>query len=220
MPRSDPVGRERWAARQLACPQGARFPRDNRGSGSNKIQTSGWPYTSVVSRLGRSWLIALTLGLIGILAFSMVWAEDPLLFVSRSPPAHLLGIDRFVTGNATAFVQGNMSSGCSSCPLTILAGSTVTVEIGFWNANATSAPGETVAMSWSVVSPYPFDAPVYAPPTPPMVYSWHDCDTVGPYGNGGWGLSLTIVIPYADSGLPSSGSVNFTMTATAGGPCS
>ncbi len=74
-------------------------------------------------------------------------------------------------------------------------------------------------MNWSVTSPYPFNAIAYAPPTPPTVYAWHECDTVGPYGNGGWGLSLTFVIPYSYSDLPSSGNLIFTMVATAGSPC-
>ncbi len=173
----------------------------------------------MAGRVSRGWLIALTLGLVALLAFGVVWAENPLLFVKRSPPVLLLGIDRFITGNATSFVSGNMSSGCGKCPLSIGAGSTVTVEIGSWSANATAAPGKIVTMNWSVVSPYPFDAIAYAPPTPPMVYSWHDCVTVGPYGNGGWGLSLTITIPYSYTGLPGSGNITFTMNATAGSPC-
>jgi hypothetical protein len=189
----------------------ASVPPTNRPGGGG-----GTAHSMALTRARKLGIAALSIGLAAVLVFAIVWSEDPLLFVKQSLPVTLVGIDRTVSyeGNATGYVSGNLTSGCNVCPLSVHAGSTVTVVIGEWIANATSTPGRVVLMNWSVVSPYPFDAFSYIPPTPPLVYSWHDTVTVGPYGNGGFGISLTIVIPYSYSNLPPTGNITFTLIAS------
>jgi hypothetical protein len=166
----------------------------------------------------RRWVRTMVVALISLLAVSLVWAVAPIVFPApHSPAVTLLGINRIVTyeGSTIGYLSGNLTSGCNVCPLTINAGSSIVVWIGTWVANASSTPGRVVVMNWSVVSPYPFDAISYHPPSPPLVYSWNETDTVGPYGNGGFAIALTIVIPDAYSNLPAMGNITFTMYATA-----
>lgn len=169
-------------------------------------------------RLGRGWILALALGTAGLLVFSVYWAENPMLFVERSPSVHLVGINRVLVGNATSFVSGNTSSGCVGCPVVIPAGSSFVIEIGEWMANANAAPGRIVTMNWSLVSSYPFELGWIDFGSTSM-FSSHECDTVGPYGNGGFGIAAKLVIPYSYSDLPDFGNLTFTMNATSGSPC-
>lgn len=169
-------------------------------------------------RLGRVWILALTIGAAGIIVFATYWAANPMLFVERSPSVRLNGVNRVFWGNATSYVSGNMSSGCAGCPVVIAAGSSFIVEIGQWIANATAAPGRVVTMNWSLVSPYPFELGWIDFGSASM-YSSHECDTVGPYGNGGFGIAVKLVIPSSYAGLPSSGNITFTMNATAASTC-
>jgi hypothetical protein len=161
------------------------------------------------------WALALSVGLVALLTFGIVWGENPMLFVKRSPPISIVGIDRIISYQGTALgnISGSLLSGCPNCPIVIHAGSSEKVEIGSWWSNKSSKLDDMVKMNWSVVSPYPFDALFYAPPTPPLVYKWNDSVTLFPYATGGWGLALTIVIPYAYSGLPPAGNITFTMSA-------
>ena len=165
----------------------------------------------------RAWFfVALSLGLAITLVLTIAWNVDPHLFEKRSPAVTLTGITRSITfgGSALHNVTGFLTSGCSICPLTIRAGSSASILVGAWYDNMTSGPGPTAWMNWTVVSPYPFQALAYTPPTPPMVYSWSDHYQVGPYGGGGFGFYLTIVVPYSYSNLPRSGNITLTMTAT------
>jgi hypothetical protein len=159
----------------------------------------------------------LTACLVAILVLTVVWGENPMLFVKRSSPVTLLGITRDVTyvGSSTGYLAGNFTSGCKFCPLTIDAGSTASVNLGMWWANTTEIPGKSAVMNWSIVSPYPFVGWQDRPLSDPSAYGWHDTDTAGPNGSGGFGFTLTLSIPYTYSGLPATGNITFTMTATA-----
>ena len=165
----------------------------------------------------RTWIIAgSSVAVAALLALVVAWNADPHLFEKRSPPVVLLGITRDITytGDALGNVTVVPSAGCPFCPLTIGAGTSVVVDLGWWWDNLTSGPGPTAFLNWTLVSPYPFEALAYTPPTPPLVYSWAENDHVGPLGGGGFGADITIVIPYQYSGLPASGEITFTMQAT------
>jgi hypothetical protein len=164
----------------------------------------------------KLWLTIPAVAVAALAVFAIVWAQNPLLFVKQSPPVTLVDITRVVSygENASGYISGNLTSGCNICPLTIQAGSSASVEIGFWLANTSETPGRTVTMNWTLYSPYPFQAPSYHPPTPPLVYTWNDTDTVGPYGSGGFGITVVIEIPYAYTNLPPNGSISFNLNAS------
>lgn len=168
--------------------------------------------------MGRApdwYFVAGSVGLAALLCFAVASNLDPHLFEKRSPAVTLTGIDRTLVfeGSAHANVTGPQASGCPSCPLRLAAGSTKSVWVGMWNASV-SGGGQTVYLNWTVSAPFPFQALAYTPPTPPLVHSWSENDQIGPYGGGGFGFSLTFVIPYSYSDLPASGNVTFTMVVT------
>ncbi len=91
-----------------------------------------------------SWInVGVAVGTAACLILLSVWAVHPELFERRSSPVVLTGITRVITyeGFARGNVTGSLTSGCSACPLTILAGTSVTVWIGAWYANLTYGAG-------------------------------------------------------------------------------
>lgn len=166
--------------------------------------------------VARDWVtVAVIVAVVAILAMAVAWKADPELFEKRSGPVVLTGITRTIAydGSSRGNVTGALTSGCAACPLTIEAGDSATVWLGGWYANISYGAGP-LYMNWTVTSPYPFEALAYSGSTPPLVYSWSEHDRVGPYGGGGFGTSLTFVIPYSYSGLPPTGNVTFVMVAT------
>lgn len=157
--------------------------------------------------------MCIAVGVAASLVLLASWAVDPQLFEKRSSPVVLTGITRIITyeGLARGNVTGALTSGCSACPLVIPAGTSATIWVGAWYANLTYGAGP-LYMNWTLTSPYPFEA--FASGSPPLVYTWSEHDQVGPYGGGGFGTPITIVIPYHYSELPPSGNLTFTMVTT------
>jgi hypothetical protein len=157
--------------------------------------------------VGVSWAVTIVLGV--ALAWTVLASHGP----ERSEPVILKGIDRTVVyhGVASTYLTVLPAEGCSLCPVTIEAGTTITFLLGSWWANATPLPGGGVWVNWSLVSPFPFEKLVSGEPPAPLVYNETGSDWLQ---GGGVESYLSVVIPYHYSNLPSEGNITLAVNAT------
>jgi hypothetical protein len=151
---------------------------------------------------------------IAIPAGTVLWAYSPSLFPPQhSPPVVLLGINRTVTyeGSTSGYLTGQLTSGCPSCPLTIPAGSSASLNVSWTDTRFAGTSLSYIFVNITINSPYPWEGPSGS-----GVFYHTDREfwEVG-YPGGALGIPFTIVIPNTYSNLPAAGYVNVYVNASA-----